>query len=254
MTPRSEQATRTRFGVRSILAFVAVFITAVPFAFLVFLVRRSSPALARVDRDVSDNLHRFALAHTGFSTAMRAASNAGSPLAWWIVLTPVCAWLLYRRLARLALFVAVTAIGSSLLNRAIKVTVDRARPHLADPIATAAGKSFPSGHTQSSLVGCGILVLVFLPVVARGARPWLIAAAGLFVALIGFSRIALGVHYLSDVIGAILIGSAWLLLMTAAFSGWRREERKPPVQVSAGLEPEQRQRIAPGTATSAPPE
>ncbi len=141
-----------------------------------------------------------------------------------------------------------------MLNRAIKLTVDRARPHLVDPVATAAGKSFPSGHTQSALVGCGILVLVFLPVIDRRARPWLLAAAGLVVLLIGFSRIALGVHYFSDVIGAILIGLAWLLAMTAAFSVWRREERKPPVQVAEGLEPEQRERLSPGTTGGAPTE
>jgi membrane-associated phospholipid phosphatase len=185
---------------------------------------------------------------------MRTISDIGSPTSWWIVLAPVFAWLLYRRLPRLAIFVAVTAIGSSLLNRIIKTTVDRARPHLVDPVATAAGKSFPSGHTQSAVVGCGILVLVFLPVVSRRGRPWLFAAASGFVLLIGFSRIALGVHYFSDVIGAILIGVAWLLAMTAAFSVWRREERKPPVRAARGLEPEQRERITPGSTHGAPPE
>jgi len=254
MRTNSEQASQTRFGVRSVLAFIAIFIAAVPFAVLVFQVRRSSSALAHVDRDVSASMHKFALAHSGFATAMRTVSAAGSPLAWWIVLIPVCGWLLYRRLPRLTLFVAVATIGSSLLNRAIKLAVDRARPHLSDPIASAAGKSFPSGHTQSALVGCGVLVLVFLPVVARRARPWLVAAAVLIVAVIGFSRIALGVHYLSDVIGAVLIGLAWLLVVTAAFSAWRREERKPPVGLSEGLEPEQRDRIGPGVPATAPPE
>jgi len=240
MRTNSEQASQARFGVRSVLAFIAIFIAAVPFAVLVFQVRRSSSALAHVDRDVSASMHKFALAHSGFATAMRTVSAAGSPLAWWIVLIPVCAWLLYRRLPRLTLFVAVATIGSSLLNRAIKLAVDRARPHLSDPIASAAGKSFPSGHTQS--------------VVARRARPWLVAAAVLIVAVIGFSRIALGVHYLSDVIGAVLIGLAWLLVVTAAFSAWRREERKPPVGLSEGLEPEQRDRIGPGVPATAPPE
>jgi membrane-associated phospholipid phosphatase len=245
---------RARFGARATLAFVAVFIAAVPFGIVVALVATSSHPLLHLDRSVANGLHRFAGAHPGFASAMRAISDVGSPTAWWIVLTPVFAWLLYRRLPRLAVFVAVTALGSSLLNRAIKATVDRARPHLADPVAAAAGKSFPSGHTQSAVVGCGILVLVFLPVIHRRARPWVFAAAGLFVLLIGFSRIALGVHYLSDVIGAILIGLAWLLAMTAAFSVWRREEYKPSVHVAQGLEPEQRERLTPGPTDGAPPE
>jgi membrane-associated phospholipid phosphatase len=236
------------------LAFAAVFIAAVPFAIIVALVTTSSRSLLRVDRGLANGLHRFAGAHPGFASAMRTISDVGSPVAWWIVLTPLFIWLLYRRLPRLASFVAVSAIGSSLLNRAIKVTVDRTRPHLVDPIATAAGKSFPSGHTQSAVVGCGILVLVFLPVIGRRARPWLVAAASLVVLLIGFSRIALGVHYFSDVVGAILIGLAWLLAMTAAFSAWRREERRPPVQLTEGLEPEQRQRLAHGPTDADPPE
>jgi membrane-associated phospholipid phosphatase len=250
-TPESAPA---RFGARSILTFAAVFIAAVPFAIVVALVTTSSPSLLRVDRGMSNDLHRFAGAHPGFASAMRTISSVGSPSAWWILLTPVFAWLLYRRLPRLAVFVALTAIGSSLLNRLIKATVDRARPHFVDPIATAAGKSFPSGHAQSAVVGCGILVLVFLPIVHRRARPWLLAAASLVVLLIGFSRIALGVHYLSDVIGAYLIGLAWLLAMTAAFSAWRREERKPPVQAGHGLEPEQGDRLAPGPTDGAQPE
>lgn len=245
--PQSQQAARAaRFGARTTMAFVAIFVAAVPFAILVTLVRTASPGVLHLDRDVANSLHRFATTHAGFTATMRSISDVGSPLSWWIVLTPVFGWLVYRRLLRLAAFVALTAIGSSLLNRAIKVAVARARPHLNDPIATAAGKSFPSGHTQSAVVGCGVLVLVFLPVISRRARPWLLAAACLVVALIGFSRIALGVHYFSDVIGAVLIGVAWLLAMTAAFSAWRREQRKPPIHLGEGLEPEQRARLAPG--------
>jgi undecaprenyl-diphosphatase len=73
-----------------------------------------------------------------------------------------------------------------------------------------------------------------------------IAAAANMVVLIGFSRIALGAHYLSDVIGAALIGSAWLLAMTAAFSAWRRDRGLPPVTPEEGLEPEAANRLKPG--------
>jgi membrane-associated phospholipid phosphatase len=99
-----------------------------------------------------------------------------------------------------------------------------------------------------------VLVLVFLPVVGRAWRPWLYTAAAAVVAVIGFSRIALGVHFFSDVVGAVIIGMAWLLAMTAAFSAWRREEQKPSVEPGEGLEPEQRLRLSGGDAESAPPE
>jgi membrane-associated phospholipid phosphatase len=247
-----EPPTGARFGARAVLAFVAVAIVAVPFAVLVVLVTRSSAPLLSLDQDTADDLHRFALDHPTFTTVMRGVSAVGSSLGWWIVLTPLFAWLVYRRLPRLAAFVAVTALGSGLLNGLIKAAVDRARPQLVDPVARAAGKAFPSGHAQAATVGCGILLLVLVPVVARGLRPWLYAAAAMVVALIGFSRIALGVHYVSDVLGGVLIGAAWLLAMTSAFSAWRREDRRPPVRMAEGLEPEHRQQILPTEGPTSP--
>jgi undecaprenyl-diphosphatase len=127
-------------------------------------------------------------------------------------------WLASRRLPRPAAFVAVTAIGSSLLNLSIKTAVDRTRPDPSEALVAEPGNSFPSGHTQAAVVGYGVLLLMLLPVIKPPHRPWVITAAVAMVALIGFSRIALGAHYPSDVIGAALIGSAWLLTMTAAFS------------------------------------
>ena len=244
---RSGQGQRAarRFGVHGVLAFVAAFLVAVPFGTLVLLVRDKSSWLRRVDLGTADALHRYDESHPAFPTTMKVITNSGSSLSWIVILTLVALWLLYRRLYRLTAFVAVTAIGSSLLNEAIKAAVGRTRPVLQNPVATATGKSFPSGHTQSALVGYGILILVFLPVVPRRWRPPFVAVATGMVLLIGFSRIALGVHYLSDVVGALVIGSAWLLGMTAAFSAWRGEVRKPPVRPSEGLEPEHADRLAP---------
>ena len=252
-TPEKRTATR-HFGVHAVLAFMAVGLVAIPFSILVVLVRARSDPLLTLDQETTNSLHGFALDHPSFTQAMRVIGQIGSTIGWVIVLLPVFAWLIYRRVARLAAFLAVTAIGSSLLNTLIKTTVDRARPHLADPVATEGGTSFPSGHTQAATVGCGILVLIFIPVVSRRFRAWLVVVGALIVVIIGFSRIALGVHYLSDVVGAVIIGGAWLLAMTAAFSAWRRAERKPPVRASEGLEPEQAERLKPGTTGAAPKE
>jgi membrane-associated phospholipid phosphatase len=231
------QAPAIRFGRRATLSFATVFATAVGFAILLLLVKSKSSGLQHFDNTVADELHEYVRKQHGFVSLMRLASDVGTSLAWWIILIPVVGWLAYRRQPRLAAFVVVTAVGSSLLNNAIKLTVSRTRPHLADPVAIAGGKSFPSGHAQAAIVGYGILLLVFLPVISRRARPWVVAFAAFMVLLIGFSRIALGVHYFSDVIGGYLIGGAWLFAMTAAFSAWRVEEGKPPVHPSEGLEP-----------------
>ena len=140
-------------------------------------------------------------------------------------------WLLYRRRVRLAAFVAVTALGSGVLNHLVKSAVDRARPHLSDPVAMAAGKSFPSGHAQAATVGCGILLVIFLPMVGRRHRIWLWVAAGVVVTAVAFSRVALGVHFVSDVIGGVILGAAWVLAMAAAFDAWPTQNGAgPPVR------------------------
>jgi len=241
VTTADRSRARRWFGVRAAIAFGCALV----FAVLALLVRAATGPLVRVDRRTDGLLHGYALRHAGFTTFMRLVSDIGTTIAWLIILTPVVAWLLLRRLPKLAAFVAVTAIGSVLLNNLIKLLVGRARPHLADPVAVAAGKSFPSGHSQAAIVGYAILVAVFLPAVPRGRRGWLVAPAVVMVLLIGFSRIALGVHYLSDVLGAYLIGTVWFIGMASAFGTWRRDEGKPAPTVTEGLEPEQGERLAP---------
>jgi membrane-associated phospholipid phosphatase len=222
-----------RFGARALVIFGGVFVTAVLFAIMVSLVVSSSTPLLRLDRSTADRFHRYALSHHGWTSAMRVVSDVGSPGAWWLILGVAAAWLAYRRLWRLAAFVVVAGVGSSLLNHLIKATVDRARPALNDPVAVASGKSFPSGHAQSAIVGYGILLVVFLPVIGRAWRALVVAVAVVLVLLIGLSRIALGVHYLSDVVGAYLVGTVWLAGLTAAFRAWRREARRPPSRSAA---------------------
>lgn len=232
-----------RFAGRTVAVFVFALVAALLFAVVVLLVRTSDNALLRVDRSITANLHRFVVHRHGFVRVMKFLSTIGTSTAWTVIFVVVAAWLLYRRLYRLTIFVAVTAIGSSLLNNLIKILVDRARPHVLDPVAVAGGKSFPSGHAQAAIVGYGILVAVFLPAIGRRWRPWFTAAAAVMVGLIGFSRIALGVHYLSDVVGGYLIGLVWLLGMISAFRAWRRDEGKPTAGLDEGLEPESSERL-----------
>lgn len=243
-TEGQQQAGRRRFAGRAVLVFGIALVAAALFV-TVLLVASQSPWLLRTDRSVAADLHRYALRHSAFTQLMRALSDSGKTVVWFVVMALVAAWLLSRRLQRLAIFVAVTVVGSSLLNNLVKLVVNRARPHLSDPVAVAGGKSFPSGHAQAAIVGYGILLAVFLPIIARRWRPLAITMAALLALAIGFSRIALGVHYLSDVIGAYLIGTVWLIGMVSAFRTWRRELGKPNPDLDEGLEPEHRDQLAP---------
>jgi undecaprenyl-diphosphatase len=234
-----------RFGARALLAGVALVLVAVPFALLLFLVQDKWRPLAVADAGARDDLHGYAVNHGPFVTAMRALSDSGSTLVYLALFAVVAGWLLWRRLPRLALFVVVTVAGSSLLNQVVKMTVDRARPALLDPVARASGTSFPSGHAQAAVVAAAVLLLVFLPVLRGVWRPVALTAASLWVLAVGFSRVALGVHYVSDVLAGYILGAAWVAAMTAAFKAWRVDRGRRTADVlDEGLEPEAGPRLA----------
>jgi undecaprenyl-diphosphatase len=227
-----------------VLAAVALALLAVPGALILFLVEDKWAPLLRVDEAARDNLYGYAIGHAGFVGAMQLISDSGSGLVWRIVLGAVVLWLLWRRLPRLALFVAITAAGSSVLNTVVKTSVHRLRPVLAMPVAHEPGMSFPSGHAQSAIVGYLILLLVFLPILHGIWRRTAVTIAMLMVLAIGFSRIALGVHYLSDVIAGFILGAAWVAAMAAAFNAMRVDRGHPAVDVREGLAPEQAPNLA----------
>jgi membrane-associated phospholipid phosphatase len=241
-----------RFGARAVLAGLAILLAAVPFSLLLFLVQDRWRPLLHVDDGARDSLHGFAVHHQAFVTVMRTLSTIGSAPVYLVVFAVIAAWLAWRRLPRLAAFVVVTMLGSSALNTLVKLAVDRARPVVPDPVAHANGMSFPSGHAQSAMVAFSVLLLVFLPVL-RGAWRWVaVAVAGAMVLGIGFSRVALGVHYVSDVLAGYVLGAAWVAAMTAAFSAWRRERGHGGVDPTEGLEPAHRDRLTPGPGRDAP--
>lgn len=230
------------------LALVALALVAIPFGLLLFFVQDKWRPLLTVDSGARDGLHHYAAGHSAFVATMKFLSTVGSAPVYFAVFAVVAAWLLYRRLPRLAVFVVVTEAGSAVLNQVVKTTVHRARPVVADPVAHASGMSFPSGHAQSAVVAYSVLLLVFWPVLRGAWRPLSVVLAVLMVLGIGLSRVALSVHYVSDVLAGYALGAAWVVGMTAVFSAWRRERGRPGVDLAEGLVPEQAPRLAPGSS------
>ncbi len=164
--------------------------------------------LTQFDRAVAGQLHARATA--GGITFFRAVSAVGSPATWTVMSILVAAFLLFRRQRLLAAGWAAAIVGGGLLDLAIKLLVHRPRPSFPDPFAQALGWSFPSGHSMGALVGYGMLAyLVALRVRGRW-QALVIAGAAALVGLIGFSRLYLGGHYFSDVIGGYAAGMVWL--------------------------------------------
>jgi membrane-associated phospholipid phosphatase len=241
-----------RFGARAGLAALALVLVAVPFGLLLFLVEDKWPPLLDVDDDARDSLHGFAVAHAGFVTAMRTLSTIGSAFVYVPLFALVAVWLLWRGRPRLAIFVVVTMAGSVALNALVKLAVHRARPVLPDPVAHANGLSFPSGHAQSATVAACVLALLALPHLGRAGRVAVVAAAVVWVAVIGFARVSLGVHFVSDVLAGAVLGAAWVAATTAAFRAWQREERGAGVSAGGGRSAGGCSR-RPGAPSPAPP-
>ncbi|WP_433057312.1 phosphatase PAP2 family protein [Dactylosporangium sp. CS-033363] len=209
------------------------------FSVLVIAVRVRWLPLESVDRGVADGLNRLVAPSEFLVNLMGGISRLGSfgVLAWLVVIAATV--LLVRRQYRLTGFLLATALGGLVLDPALKLAVGRLRPVVEQPVAHGGGNSFPSGHSLNSFICYAALVLVFLPALeARWRRPLLIAV-GAVVALIGFSRLALGVHFLSDVVGGWSLAVAWVGLCAAAFELWRYEHgRRVTEPLSEGLEPE----------------
>jgi undecaprenyl-diphosphatase len=236
---------RERYGARELLLGIAVVLVGIPFGFLVHEVTRQG-ALARFDDRGAVWLHDRMVDDGPAQTLCRIVSFTGTPLFMTILVGLPTLWLLRRRAYRLVLFLVVVSVGGGLVDSAVKAAVGRPRPTFDEPIATAFGKSFPSGHSMSSLICYGALVVVFLPLVPARARPWCVAATVGWVLAIGLSRLALGVHFVSDVIGGYLLGAAWLIGSVGLFEVWRAERgRRPTHPLTEGLDPDDAAKVAP---------
>ena len=190
--------------------------------------------LTRFDVMVLESLHRHA---TPSGVAFfRMISRLGGPVTM-IALAVAGAVLLARRREWIVLAGWVAAFaGGTILDQWLKLVIQRPRPSYAATLMTHPTWSFPSGHAMGALVGYGMLAYVVLTFwnPSRRTQVAIVAATALVIVAIGLSRLYLGVHYFSDVIGGYAAGVLWL---SACISGvevarrWRAgvlEPNEPP--------------------------
>lgn len=201
---------------------VAVFLLgSVAFGLLAAGVVWSEPVV-RIDQSVAEGLHRHALESPGLVRFFLAVTRLGTLPVLAALSLAVIAVLWALGLPRLALAWAVVLAGSGLWIDALKNTFDRPRPIFNSDFAYEASYSFPSGHAAGSAVGYGMLAYCL----ALRWRTWrrrlaLVVGLALLVLLIGFTRIYLGVHYLSDILAGYALGLAWLAVCVCAIEAIR---------------------------------
>lgn len=227
-----------RYGLRLTLLVVGMVLVVVPFSMLLFQVLLEGP-LTRLDGDLADRLNQAVRGRDGAVTFLQAISWLGRPPTLWVVVAAATVYTWRHGAHRLTLYLLATTLGGAIMSTAIKVLVDRPRPEVDHPIATAFGKSFPSGHALSSTVVYGAVLLTFLPVLSGRRRHATVVLTVVMVLAIGASRLLLGVHFLSDVAGGHVLGLAWLSAATGIFEIWRVERgRRPSHPLDEGVEPE----------------
>lgn len=145
--------------------------------------------------------------------------------AWWLtwlggwqILVPVtvagAAWAAWRRGTRAAVLILAIGFGARLLVEFQKLAFDRVRPDPAGHGIAVHTMAFPSGHSANSMAVWLAIALLAAP--RRLRVPAAVAALALSGA-VGLSRLVLGVHWPSDVVGGWAFGAAWTLLLLRLF-------------------------------------
>lgn len=145
---------------------------------------------------------------------MKAITDLGSAPAIVGISLVVLTWFAYYKRASHFMVLATAIIGASSMIYLMKHTFLRARPPLFLHLVSEDSYSFPSGHTFISLVFYGLLMyFVIRHEYTLRAKIFTCIASGLFIFFVGFSRIYLGVHWPSDVLGSWVMGGVWLVIV-----------------------------------------
>src|SRR5205807_2674214 len=176
---------------------------------------------AGVDQGLAAWFHSH-LTHT-FITMLRAFSEFGAAELIGVALFFLVSFFVWKRWWPSVVTLIVAVPGGMLLNELVKVLVHRHRPVVDGPFVDWSGYSFASGHTIGATLLYGQLALFILPMIkGRRWRTLTVSSAALLIALVGFSRIALGAHFLTDVLAAIVFGVLWLVFCLIAGKPLRR--------------------------------
>jgi undecaprenyl-diphosphatase len=205
---------------------------ALPSGLLLLLVAASWPPLMSLDGYTARTTHRWAVDESGVTQAFRILTDwVWDPVTMRVIAAGTVVWLVWRHAARLlAAWVAATCALGTLLQQGIKAAVGRERPVWPDPVDSAHYAAFPSGHALTATVVCGLVLWVLL-LYGAGRVLWRTALVGSVVAVVGVgvTRVWLGVHWMSDVLGGWLLGA-----LTVALAVWSYQKRRGGQGFGAG--------------------
>ncbi|MGV9454142.1 phosphatase PAP2 family protein [Streptomyces sp. NPDC003635] len=193
-------------------------------ALLLALVAARWHPLMTLDGDIAETTHRWAVGEAGLTQTFRILTDwVWDPWTMRILCAVAVLWLLWRHAARRAALwlVVTTALGAG-IQQGLKAAVDRSRPVWPDPVDSAHYAAFPSGHAMTATVVSGLLLyLLHRAGVGRAVWRTAVAVAVVSVVGVGLTRVWLGVHWATDVIGGWLLGAALVAVAVALYGRWR---------------------------------
>ncbi len=148
-------------------------------------------------------------------------TNIGDPRVLLVICVSLSVILVLRHYKAEAMTIAIAGFGALGLNFVLKNLFARARPELWSRIVDVTNYSFPSGHAMLSMVMYGLLGYLL----ATRFYQWrgvIATISTLLILLIGFSRLYLGVHWFTDVIGGYAAGLVWLVTCILSLEIWRQ--------------------------------
>jgi undecaprenyl-diphosphatase len=178
----------------------------------------------------------------------RAVQSFRNPVldAVMITATYLCSWqvviiggvlaavyLLLQRLWFGTVALVASLLGNVLIVGSLKDLLHRVRPDQSLALVPASGSSFPSGHTFSAFAFYGLLAVLYVGQGRRaGHQVRILTIAAVLVVAVGLSRIYVGAHWPSDVLGSIFLGSAWIALIGLTLASLRTQNPVAPSQTS----------------------
>ncbi|WP_149822953.1 phosphatase PAP2 family protein [Streptomyces tailanensis] len=197
---------------------------AAPTVLLLVLVALSWGPLMSLDETIADTTHRWAVDETGITHAFRILTDwVWDPVTMRLLAAAAAIWLVWRyRAWWLAIWLAVTCTVGTALQQGLKAAVGRERPAWPDPVDSAHYAAFPSGHAMTTTVVCGLLLyLLHLYGAGQTLVRTVLAVSAVSVVGVGLTRVWLGVHWASDVVGGWLLGLLTVALAVLAHEKWR---------------------------------